>query len=154
MPDEEPDWTNPRGAMPVAAMGVELRLVDRNQDYPMLARWWEGHGWNAVPARRLPELGVIARVKGEPTAAGWCLMENSGTGVAMIEWLVTSPDATARASAVALKAVVEWLVWRAGEHDLRFDFFLSTCRQEGLAKLLCRCGFQITDIGVIHLCTC
>lgn len=144
-------WVNPRGAMPVSP-GVTMRLAERHVDHPLLAKWWTGHGWPVVPSERLPMLGAIASVKGQDVAAAFCFMDNSGSGVAMIEWIVTDPAASARSAAAGIKAVVEWLMWRAGEDDLRFDFFLTTCRQPSLAKLLERCGYQITDRDVIHLC--
>jgi hypothetical protein len=52
-----------------------------------------------------------------------------------------------------IRAVVEWLMWRVSEPDLRFDFFLTTCRQPSLARVLEKCGFKISDANMIHLCS-
>lgn len=114
-------------------------------DYPLLETWWKGHGWPPVPQRVLPPLGVIYR----DTAAGWLYMDNGGTGVAMLEWLVTDPSAKPIASVKALSVVVEFLKARAKEMD--YAFVLTTCRQPALARLLERSGFQITDREMIHL---
>ena len=130
-----------------------MRIVDKETDHPLLASWWNGHGWPTIPAERLPMLGAIATVKGKDAAAAFCFMDNSGSGVAMLEWIVTDPGASPRSSAAGIKAVVEWIMWRAGEPDLRFNFFLTTCRQPSLAKLMERCGYQVTDRDVIHLCS-
>jgi hypothetical protein len=115
------------------------------QDYPMLETWWNGHGWPAVPQRVLPPLGVIYN----DCAAGWLYMDNGGTGVAMMEWLVTNPDAPLLISARSLTKVVEFL--KAEAARMEYPIILTTCRQEGLARLLNRAGFATTDHEMIHL---
>lgn len=145
------DWKNPRGEMPVVP-GVVLRIVDKEADYPIVAAWWQAHGWAGVPAARLPALGVVASMDGLDCAAAWCYMDNSGCGVAMVEWIVSNPEAPARAVVKSIRAAVDWLMWRAGECDLRFDFFLATCRQPALARLLEKSGFTVSDSSIIHLC--
>lgn len=154
MPDEDAaiaDWVNPRGEMPLLPAGAQIRAVDAD-DYPMLVAWWEAHGWPAVPRERLPKLGAIISIRDTDTAAAFCFMDNSGTGVAMVEWIVSNPEASPKAVFSGIQTVVKWLMWRAAEPDLRFTFFLSTCRQPALARVLERCGFAITDTNVIHLC--
>ena len=120
------------------------RLVT-DADYPMLSGWWQGHGWAAVPQAVLPALGVIMA----DTAAGWLYMDNSGRGVAMMEWLVTDPAASPIQAARALSAVVDFLKSEA----LRMDYhvILTTCRQESLARMLGKRGFEVTDREMIHL---
>lgn len=125
-------------------MGAELRQW-MPEDYPTLAGWWTGHGWSAVPERILPPLGVIAG----DVAAGWLYMDNGGTGVAMLEWLVTNPAAKPRESVAGLRAVVDFLKSEAKRMD--YPAILTTCRQPSLAKFMERCGFQRTDEGMIHL---
>lgn len=114
-------------------------------DYPMLSSWWNGHGWPAVPQRILPPLGVIYK----DTAAGWLYMDNGGTGVAMMEWLVANPKAKPLEAAKAIQKVVEFLKLEAKRMD--YPIILTTCRQPSLSKLLGRLGFQQTDTDMIHL---
>ena len=119
-------------------------------DYPILERWWIGHGVSAVPERVLPPLGVIYDNYSEgDLAAGWLYMDNGGTGVAMLEWLVTNPKARASAAVRALNSVVEFLKAEAKRMD--YPIILTTCRQSSLARLLKKHGFQQTDTGMIHL---
>lgn len=125
-------------------MANEIRLVTP-EDYPTLERWWTGHGWPAVPQRVLPPLGVIA---GE-MAAGWLYMDNGGTGVAMMEWLVTDPQAKPLAAAKALSSVVGFLKSEAKRMD--YPIIFTTCRQPALARLLNREGFMTTDTEMIHM---
>ena len=77
-------------------------------------------------------------------------MDNT-VGVAMLEWLVTDPEAPARKSAVALARLVEFAKEEA--KALGYAVILTTCRQESLAKLLTRSGFETTDRNMIHLIT-
>lgn len=114
-------------------------------DYPMLEGWWSGHGWPAVPLRVLPPLGVIYN----DCAAGWLYMDNGGTGVAMLEWLVTNPDAPLLIAARSLSKVVEFL--KAEAKRMEYPIILTTCRQSSLARLLERAGFATTDREMIHL---
>ncbi len=111
----------------------------------MLERWWSGHGWPPVPLKILPPLGIIY----DDTAAAWLYMDNGGTGVAMMEWIVTNPDMKPMKSARALLLVIEALKAEAKRMD--YGAILTTCRQESLAKLLQRQGFVTTDANMIHL---
>ena len=114
-------------------------------DHELVASWWGGHGWAAVPQRVLPPLGVIH----DDTAAGWAYMDNGGIGVAMIEWLVTNPAASPLKAARSLRAVVEFLKSELKRMD--YAIVLTTCRQESLARLLEGQGFGRSDSGMIHL---
>lgn len=120
-------------------------IVDKAAHYPLLCEWWTGHGWPPVPEVILPPLGVIHT----GGAAGWLYMDNGGTGVAMLEWLVTDPQAKPLAAARALSAVVQFLKEEAARLDYRH--ILSTCRQASLSRMLERHGFSVTDTGMIHL---
>jgi hypothetical protein len=121
-----------------------LRLVTPD-DYATLESWWEGHGWAPVPQRVLPPLGILYREH----AAGWLYMDNGGTGVAMMEWLVTNPEARPLSAARALTQVVDFL--KSEAKRMNYPMILTTCRQPSLARLLHRAGFQTTDSQMIHL---
>jgi hypothetical protein len=125
-------------------MASELRIVSA-EDYPMLESWWTGHGFPPVPKRLLPPLGVIFA----DAAAGWLYMDNGGTGVAMMEWLVTNPKGRPLECARALTRVVEFLKAEAKRMD--YPIILTTCKQPSLARLLQRSGFDTSDSGMIHL---
>lgn len=129
--------------MNIAQPKERLRLWDR-ADYPMLEKWWRGHGWEPVPLRILPPLGVIC----DDSAAGFLYMDNGGTGVAMMEWLVTDPDKGLK-GAKALHHVVAYLSEAARDHN--YAVILTTCRQESLARFLGGRGFKVTDRGMVHL---
>jgi hypothetical protein len=121
-----------------------LRMVEVD-DYPVLYHWWEMHGFPPVPQRLLPPLGVIC----DENAAGWLYMDNGGTGVAMMEWLVTNPEASPRKAIRALQEVVAFL--KSEAKRMEYPFILTTCRQDALARLLEKCGFTISDRDMTHL---
>lgn len=126
-------------------MGSEIRLYQK-EDYQTVSRWWQSHGWNPIPQNILPPLGVIA---GGNAAAGWLYMDNGGTGVCMMEWLVSNPDVRPRDALLGISAVVEFLKSEAKRMD--YSVMLSTCKQASLARALERAGFQRTDSDMIHL---
>jgi hypothetical protein len=125
-------------------MANELRIWTP-ADYPVLQGWWSGHKFPPVPQRILPPLGVIF----SDIAAGFLYMDNGGTGVAMMEWLVTNPEKRAFESARALSKVVDFLKSEAKRMD--YPIILTTCKQPGLARLLNREGFATSDQNMIHL---
>ena len=117
--------------------------------YEIVCEWWTAHGFPPVPVEALPSLGVIAADDDlDGKAAGWLYMDNSST-VAMMEWLVVNPNATPKESLTALKTVIEFLKTEAGH--MGYKTILTTCRQNGLAKVAEKLGFTRTDEGMIHL---
>lgn len=127
---------------------MNVRLFQA-EDYPEAVRWWGAHGWPGIPLAMLPPLGVVAYDGDGPRAAVWAYMDNGGTGVAMLEWLVTRPENTARESLAAIKAAVGFAL---GELErLDYSVVLTTCAQQSLAKVLERTGFERTDEQMIHL---
>lgn len=122
-------------------------MFDRENDYPIVKIWWEGHGWNAVPLAVLPKLGVMAILGGKPIASGWLYMDNS-VGVSILEWMVANPDANAKSVYRSIKAIIEFLKTQAKE--MHYAIMLTTCKQESLAKVYEKSGFLRTDSEMIH----
>jgi hypothetical protein len=127
---------------------MHLREIDRTQDHATLSAWWTAHGFPVVPLPVLPKLGVMAFDGELGLAAGFLYMDNS-VGVCWLEWLVTNPEATGRQSLAGIAAVVEFMAERALEMD--YGVMLTSCRQEGLARIYQRHGFERTDEGIVHL---
>lgn len=127
---------------------ISLRAFHRESDYQTIEGWWKGHGWDAVPLAMLPAMGMVAMNDDTPAAAGWVYLDNS-TGVGMLEWIVSNPANTMKVSAVALARLVDCL--RNAAREIGYGVILGSCRQESLARLMEREGFQRTDEGVIHM---
>lgn len=117
-------------------------------DYPTFAKWWEGHNFQPVPAQILPILGNVACKDGAPIAAAW-LYTDTTTPVAMLEWIVTDPENNPKISAVGITHVVQSL--KAAAAAAGFPIILSSCRQDSLARLMEKTGFERTDENVTHL---
>jgi hypothetical protein len=124
-----------------------LKVFEKS-DYPMVSEWWNAHGWNAVPFGVLPKLGIIAQMDEVPVAAGWLYMDNS-VGVSILEWMVANPDAKPKAVYKSIKTIVEFLKTQAKE--MNYAVMLTTCKQESLARVYEKTGFQRTDSEMIHL---
>ena len=130
---------------------IQLRMFDPATDYPIVQEWWKAHGWDAVPPVMLPKLGVIAFYvsdKIEDAAAAWLYMDNSSP-VCMLEWMVANPALSATKTVRALKHVSEFLTAEAKHNG--YAVALTTCKQNGLAKLHEKQGFTRTDSEMIHL---
>lgn len=125
-------------------------IADLEEFYPTLEKWWTGHGWPPVPKAILPMLGVRAMDGTRPIAASFLYQDNS-VGVAMMEWTVADPEAKPRQVATAILRIADFLKQEATA--LNYSVILTTCRQESLAKLLGRAGYQETDREMIHLAT-
>ena len=115
----------------------------------MLATWWKGHAWEAVPAGILPALGVVAtRQDGFPLCAAFLYMSNSN-GVCWMEWLVSNPEVKGLEIIRGINAIVGFLA-EEGKR-LGYGVMLTACRQESLVRVYERAGFEVTDQKVTHM---
>lgn len=129
-------------------MKTEIRIIDLERDYGMLCSWWRGHGWTALPKGALNTLGAVCVVDGVDTAAAFLLMSNS-CGVAMLEWLVTNPEANVRAAYLAIPTVTAFIEGEAAR--MGYGVLLTACRQPSLVRMYERSGFTVTDRNVTHM---
>jgi hypothetical protein len=120
----------------------------RSEDHAMLMRWWKAHGWPGVSKAILPKLGLIIENNGKPVVAGFLYMDNS-VGVAFLEWVVGSPDASGKEIVVGIGVLVDFMGKRAKQLD--YGILITACRQEALVRLYEKNGFQKTDEGLTHL---
>lgn len=132
---------------------MKSRLIDTDTDYPVISRWWEGHGFPVIPAAFLPKLGVVIECDEGPICAGWIYMDTSSP-VTWLEWVVTNPRNRPTLSLVALKALIG--AAKEAVMAVRSDLpgsaaMLFTCRQPALARLFEKEGFERTDSEVMHM---
>jgi hypothetical protein len=120
----------------------------QSADYATAAAWWQAHAFPPVPEPVLPALGMVAEQGGAALAMAWIYLDNS-VGVGMMEWIVSNPANPPKISAVAIAHTVRCL--RSAAAALDYHVILASCRQESLARLIERAGFQRTDSGMIHL---
>lgn len=135
---------------------IRLEIIDDLETFhPVLMQWWNAHDWPGIPAAILPKFGIRAVELLEdngtrPIAATFLYMDNS-TGVSMLEWTVSNPDASPRQVAKGIAAMVEFAKLEAKKFG--YCIMLSSCIQPALIRLLERNGFTVTDQSVTHLCT-
>ena len=118
------------------------------KDYPMLARWWQAHGWPGVSQAILPKLGLILEDNGAPVVAGFVYMDNS-VGVAFLEWVVGSPNASGKQIVAGIGHLIEFAGRRVKE--MGYGVLLTACKQDALVRLYEKNGFEKTDDGLTHL---
>jgi hypothetical protein len=127
-------------------------MYDPAQDYDMVAGWWRGHGWDAVPPFFLPKLGVIAYwAEGEnkqDAAAAWLYMDNSAP-VCWLEYMVSNPQCNAGRAVKALRHLDSFLTGEAKATG--YAVMLTTCRQDSLVKFHQKNGFTKADTGMTHM---
>lgn len=121
-----------------------VRVWDREQDYDSLKSWWEGHGWDALPSEDIPDTGFIAN-----ECAFGCLYIDIHCRFAMLEWVVTDPDAAPRACLKGLNKVLDKLLETAKEVGVKMVY--SVLKHEGLIKLYEKHGFVTGDTQVCDM---
>lgn len=127
---------------------ISVRPYDPEADYPTFEQWWKAHHFTPVPPIALPALGNVALYNNAPVAAAWLFMDST-TPIAMLEWIVTNPDNNPKISAIGITHCVQSLKLAAAAAG--HTIILASCRQESLARLLIKTGFQESDKNVIHL---
>lgn len=117
----------------------QVRLYDREKDYPMVQGWHHSHGQAGPPAVILPRLGVVAMAGGEDRAALWLYMDNS-VGVCFPEHAVTKPGLGMREAREALLLALDFLKKEA--LALGYGFMMINTPR-GFARVLDRAGLFV-----------
>ena len=110
-------------------------------DYTELCRWWEGHGWPAVPEQTLPTGWVIEK-DGVLLAAGFLYMARNAP-VGYFEYVVTNPDNTARDTYKALDLLFTEVMTFARYNLIQVCF--ARIGQASLGKMYEKHGFTVGD---------
>jgi len=127
---------------------IELIEFEEEKHYDMLQSWWVAHGWQGVHPSVLKPVAYIAKQDGEPVcfAVLWPVTE---AGICLMEWIVSNPEAKPMAVIRGIRTISKFYEELAREND--YGMIFTTCRQEGLAKVHERNGFERCDEGMIHL---
>jgi hypothetical protein len=125
-----------------------IRKYEEERDFEMLSGWWNAHGWDAVNPGLLKPLGMIAEQDGAPAVASF-LYPVAGCGLAIMEWTVSNPDSSPIAVMRGIRKLTDFFTEWCKEND--YGVMMTTCKQNGLAKLHERNGFHRTDEDMIHL---
>jgi hypothetical protein len=127
---------------------IKLRLItDLAKDYEVIKDFWPRHGWPMLPIGALTTMGMVAEEGDTILAACW-IYTATNSSLAMMEWMVTNPDASPLQAAKA----VNFLAGFAIEETKRrgYSVLFTTCKNKGLERVYERAGFEKTDEGVTH----
>ncbi len=128
---------------------IDIRGADASL-YAVFAGWWKAHHWEAPSIHILPRCGVLVETNGGvPAAVAWLYMDNSGVGVAWMEWTVANAALPPRVVFEALKQLVPAV--QAVAVSMDYGVLMTCARQASLVKIYERGGFIVTDTGVTHL---
>jgi hypothetical protein len=118
-------------------------------DYDTLVPWWRKRGGQAPPRAVLPTLGVIAEQAGVPVASAFAYLDATGSGVAIISWHITSPDAHPRSAGRGLKKCLDFLELET--RRLGYWLIWTTTSNASLASYLQVTGYKKGEEGMTHL---
>lgn len=112
-------------------------------DYKELSTWWDRR-WGGAPSfTMLPHSGLISEDDDEiDRAAGWLYLDTTSP-TALLCWLVSNPENSARESRIHLVNVIEGLkVMAASQTRLNV---IAVFQDGSLTRLLESCGFTARE---------
>lgn len=115
------------------------------EHHPLLASWWEGHGWPVIPMSTLPTRGLLVG-ETQPAVAGFLYITDSDVGI--MEWIVSDPKSSIFERSKALDVLIEELCSLAKESGCRL--LLTFLKHKGLMKRVEKIGFIQTDAEMTH----
>ncbi len=108
---------------------MEVRLFQES-DYPTFQRWWEAHGWDAVPPQMLSPDGIVIEQDGKALCGGWFISTNTQT--ALFEWIVKDPEVKGELAAEALDTLISMLKTLAKNQG--YILYVTFLEHGGLTK--------------------
>ena len=128
-------------------IGTDGRITEA--DYSILAKWWARRASEAPPRNILPTLGVIASHDDTPLASAFAYLDATGSGVALLAWMITDPDAHTQRVGRALKKSIDFLHLECA----RLNYWLawSTVANPSLVSYLQRDGYNAAESNLTHL---
>lgn len=116
---------------------------NKETDYPQVAKFWEDHGWTAVPRELLPS-GISVKEGSKVICAGF-IYSCSETPWCFMEWIISDKHAAPMTRAKALMLLVEGLKELAQEKGKTFIYTSTTTA--AAAKIYKRVGFESLEQG-------
>ena len=113
--------------------------------YEEIVRWWESHGWDAVPKELLPPSGFIVYDGDMMLSAGWLFMD-AHVPLGMMEFIVANPDASPTQSYKAISKLVKHISELADSAGILAVY--SSVKSSGLLKLYKKHNFMPQDCGM------
>lgn len=125
----------------------QLRMFERERDYPTMVEWCDAHGTQAAPAALLPPLGVVVERAGKDVAMLFLYFSLS-CPVAFIDGAVTAPKTPVRQTVEALGTAYGYLKNEANVNG--YSVMLAHV-SPAFAKFMGRYGFNIQQEGMVRM---
>jgi hypothetical protein len=119
---------------------MRVRVINIEEDYPMLADWWIRRGIQA-PQKEIFPLGVLAHEGDFPVACAFLYEDTRGV-VGMVEWEATNPDCHSAMQALrGLNMLFDFFekYWCIGPHRLLLSW---VTQGRGDGRILDRRGWK------------
>ena len=116
-------------------------------DYELVASWWTGQKWNAVPSDMLPDLGLISIIDDKPVCAGFLYTSNSKT--VWMEWVIADPNSDKQTRALALEQLIDNLLTLAQLKKAKY--VVTSVMHPKLIERLEQKGFIKTDTNMQNM---
>ena len=110
---------------------MQVRLWDRDKDYPTLVKWWKDWQFGVVPKECLPPAGIIVEFEGKPICASG-LYIGEGTQFGFMEWVVSDKQAESRNLHKSLKLCIVSIMTLAKDKGLKLVY--TATKHEALGK--------------------
>lgn len=117
---------------------MEIRLIDLEKDYELLASWWTAREHYVILKDMLSPFGMIAYKEEKPIAAVW-LYPSLGSPWAMIRFPIANPDSSKDERQEALDLVIRSLHDLA--RDMKCKYVLCSTNHKGFIPKLEALGY-------------
>lgn len=122
---------------------MKARLWNRNTDYEMLLKWWEGHQCTSdyvIPSHRLPPSGwVIEDDDGTPLCITWLYYMKHVSG-AYLGSILSNPEIDPKINSKAIDLLFLQVIIEADKNNTEFVLGITT--REGVVRKAAKYGFR------------
>lgn len=128
---------------------ITIRRFHFDSDYEDVCAWWRARPeWQPLPPDHINgAFGFVAECDGKKLCAIWLWL--TGSAFAILDYLVSSPTAPLKAKARGMGQIIEHGLRVAKAAGAKSIF--SSLKNQGLEKLFCKHGFQVTDREMVNL---
>lgn len=115
--------------------------------YDIVSKWWQTHGWPALPKNVLPKRAYISVINEKPLIAGF-LYKDDSSSLGMLEWIVANPDADYSEKTVGFNELITHID-NVCKND-KILFVLASTNNKSLKERYLKNGFIESDQNMTH----
>ncbi len=128
---------------------ITIRAFEMEKDYADVCGWWQARpDWHPLPQDHIDRaIGLVAESNGKKLCAIWLWL--TGTAFAVLDFLVSNPDASPKLKVRAMGEVIDRGLQTAKRAGAKSIF--TSLKNEGLERFFCKHGFEVTDRDMVNL---